>query len=686
MLSWDSRPLLPHEKGLIQCVEWGEKWRPNEPGINVDEKVYWDPAFADQWSDDRVFDAEFIRTLILGREWPIHEKGILISGAFIRGRLDLEEADVHKSVWFSNCYFDSPITMKRCRARTLSLQGCNIPSLMANGAIFDGDVLLRSGFIAQDYVDLLGAKIISQLNCRDSQFNSDDDGIALNCAGISIGSTVFMDEGFQADGAVILRGASIGGQLSCRGGDFKCTDDAALDCDAAVIEQDAFLDDGFKAKGPVLMRRARIAGQLSLDNAKLFTKNGIALDCTSAQIGSSVFLRDGFAAEGTIDFTRAHITGQLNARSAKLTTPGAITLDCDSIRVDGDVFLDNGFTSRGTVNFRGARIAGNLSCLGGQFINPDGEALVLYGAELEDLLLRDWQDGGRKKAGFLVDGQLDLRGAHVRALYDDKAVLNENTEIVLDGFEFQRFGDGSPTDAQTRLHWLNRQPRAHTRAGAFKPQPWAQLAAVLTSMGQTASAKRILFHREHAELVNGTAGFLTSLLHLPTYILRAPHRVLLWWTAGHGYYPVNALIWALAIIAIGWQTTSIADKLGLMRPANEQVLLSEAYQADGTVPKDYEPLRPLLYSADTFLPGLNLQQRQYWIPRGADDTDVSRAAMKSALSDTPSSISGPLTAPLTTVFDAGFAKYWLLAQRIFGGVLVFIFFGSVLGFFTRNKG
>jgi len=614
----------------------------------------------------------------------VHEKGILISGAFIRGRLDLEEADVHKSVWFSNCYFDSPITMKRCRARTLSLQGCNIPSLMANGAIFDGDVLLRNGFQAQDCVDLLGAKIISQLNCRDGSFRSGD-GVSLNCAGITVGSTVFLDEGFQADGAVILRGATIGGQLSCRKGKFSCTDDAALDCDATVIAQDVFFDDGFTSTGPILMRRARISGQLSCDGATMSSPDGPVLDCTSADIGSSAFFRDDFTADGCVDFTRAHVVGQLNCRSARLNNRAGTTLDCDSSHIEGDVFLDGGFASYGIVNFRGARIKGNLSCLGGTFDNPNENALVLYGAELDDLLLRDWNEKKRKKIAFHANGKLDLRGARVRALYDDRAVLNENTEIILDGFEYQRFGDGSPTDAMTRLHWLNRQPRAHTRAGAFKPQPWVQLASVLASMGQTASAKRILFHREHAELVNGTAGFFTSLLHLPTYILRAPHRVLLWWTAGHGYYPVNALLWAAVIIFIGWQTTKLADDVGIMRPANEQVLLSESYQTSGAVPKDYEPLRPLLYSADTFLVGLNLQQRQYWIARGGDEFHLTAAQVRQVMTFTPSGLRDPLAELLAALYNSGFAKYWLIAQRILGGLLMFIFLGAVLGFFSRSR-
>jgi hypothetical protein len=76
----------------------------------------------------------------------------------------------------------------------------------------------------------------------------------------------------------------------------------------------------------------------------------------------------------------------------------------------------------------------------------------------------------------------------VGAIWDDEPSWPGQGSLDLDGFVYGGFF-GGPTDAPTRLRWLDRQ-------GQFKPQPYRQLAKVLRELGDDEGAKRVLLERE----------------------------------------------------------------------------------------------------------------------------------------------------------------------------------------------
>jgi hypothetical protein len=63
-----------------------------------------------------------------------------------------------------------------------------------------------------------------------------------------------------------------------------------------------------------------------------------------------------------------------------------------------------------------------------------------------------------------------------------------------------------------------------------------------------------------------------------------------------------------------------------MRPASEHVIVEESYQRTGQIPRDYEPLKPLLYSADILLPIVDIGREKFWLPRdpGEQAPDAAR--------------------------------------------------------------
>jgi hypothetical protein len=95
--------------------------------------------------------------------------------------------------------------------------------------------------------------------------------------------------------------------------------------------------------------------------------------------------------------------------------------------------------------------------------------------------------------------------------------------------------------------------------------------------------------------------------------------------AGHGYKSYYAIYWALAVWLVGGMIFSVAERLSQMRPASEHVLVDESYRRTGEIPKDYEPLKPFLYSADILLPVVDIGQERFWLPRDAGERPANAA-------------------------------------------------------------
>src|SRR5262249_20355546 len=134
--------------------------------------------------------------------------------------------------------------------------------------------------------------------------------------------------------------------------------------------------------------------------------------------------------------------------------------------------------------FQNADIGGNLLCSQGSFKNAGGDALSCDGARVTGgVYLRD---------GFRAEGTVDLSSAYAQDLADDDVARGKAgaTRLVLDGFTYERLSRGAPTDAKTRTAWLRRQRPDHLSTD-FRPQPFEQLAKVLTAMGHDGDARRI---------------------------------------------------------------------------------------------------------------------------------------------------------------------------------------------------
>ncbi|MBX5472417.1 MAG: hypothetical protein IRZ23_08150 [Acetobacteraceae bacterium] len=137
--------------------------------------------------------AEFLRFLALGgdADAPVHEKGIIVQGAWITGTLDLSDTEIGRALIFRNCRFAAAPRLYDANVRGfLSWEGCALPGLKADRLQCRSGLYLRGGFEAEGEVRLRGAKIGGNLDCSESKFENAN-GFAVNAEGMFV-SGVFI--------------------------------------------------------------------------------------------------------------------------------------------------------------------------------------------------------------------------------------------------------------------------------------------------------------------------------------------------------------------------------------------------------------------------------------------------------------------------------------------------------------
>jgi hypothetical protein len=276
------------------------------------------------------------------------------------------------------------------------------------------------------------------------------------------------------------------------------------------------LDLSFATVRPFLLKNCHIPGGIRGHDATYSTiglpgcQAGVLPECQTislfldrAVVKGDMFLRHGFRAKGEVRLLGARIGGQLNCSSGAFHNQNECALNGDGMRVEGNVFLcdtrnNKGevlsrFTAEGEVCLAGARIGGQLDCSGGVFHNPGKRALTLQSVRVEQSFILRRAD---------IRGALNLNAAHVHDLCDApdswpvQSITDEKGKewpchIFLDGFTYDRIMWGAPTDAETRLEWLERQPPEDRGEGGLRPQPWRQLIAVLRDMGHDEAAREV---------------------------------------------------------------------------------------------------------------------------------------------------------------------------------------------------
>jgi hypothetical protein len=547
-------------------------------------------------------------------------------------------------------------------------------ALIAGGITVRGRAFLHQGFQAEGAVLLIGATISGDLDCHEGVFHNPGK-IALQADGITVKGRTFLRQGFQADGAVSLISATIAVNLDCGGGVFLNANGNALDASWAHVDGPVFLHQGFHAEGEVALVGATVAGFLNCDNGTFHNPGKAALLATGIKIGSVALLRNrtrsdkGFRAEGAVSLVTATIAGDLDCTGGTFHNPDKIALDASGIHIGGRTFLRQGFHAEGEVRLVTATIASDLDCTGGELSNPGKAALQAYRVNIDGsvFLCNNFRaNGWVRLGGGNIGGDLnfyeaqsgemlfDLAGAKVSRLIDDRDSWLKLREFELDGFVYTTLAD-SPTDAKSRLDWLEQQPHK-----PFRPQPYQQLAKALRERGQEADAKRVLIAKERARRKRGNLG-----------------RAAWCWngflglTMAHGYRPQQLLLGAVGFVLLGgW----------LFGGGYQAGTIIRAKAVEAATP--YPTFNRWMYSLDTLVPIINFGQKDYWRPR--DPEAISSVPQPSRLALAGEATSLPAARPAAWVISSRFLRTYRWIYIGVGWLLITLGVAGVTGLVRKE--
>jgi hypothetical protein len=217
--------------------------------------------------------AALIRLLLLrdDDDYPLHEKGLQIVGAWIPDQLDLEGCHLSGDLLLGRCRFSKVPNFRAAQVGDLFLSESVMPGLIADRIVARGDLFLRS-VDAFGEVRLIGAKFGGNLDCdgaklRANSVNHSTPGCALAADNLRVAGNVFLRSA-EANGAVRLLGAVLGGDLDCTGATFRTATGAQDRFPAALAL------DGIRVTGRLLLRGgARVIGLLDMSTASLGSLN-----------------------------------------------------------------------------------------------------------------------------------------------------------------------------------------------------------------------------------------------------------------------------------------------------------------------------------------------------------------------------------------------------------------------------
>jgi hypothetical protein len=436
-----------------------------------------------------------------------------------------------------------------------------IDAVLSNpgGNAFSGETLhVAAGMVcnrmqATGEFSLAGARLTTVLSFSAATLSNPGED-AFVATRMAVDGNVHFDEGFSATGAVRLIGAHIHGQLSLVDAVFSNAGGIALLADRMVVDIDMYANRS-QFNGELHMIGAHIAADLVFEGAEL-VNDGDALTAEGVTVGRNLNCGAGFSCTGEASFSGASIGHQLVLRGATLHNPGKCALRASHLTVGEDIFADEDTRVHGTLELSPCRVAGMIA-----LATENIEGTVNLAQSRADVLSLT----GRPR------GEILLTDATVRVLHHDPADWPKTGGLDLQGLSYTSL---QPLDLPVGqwLTWL----RQGLPEG-YRPQPYAQLATMLRSVGNDRDSRVVLLarqrhRRKHLPLWSKPWGWLQDL------------------AVGYGYVPWRAAGWLGVLWLAGWLY------FRTQQPLPQPPAASTDYQ-------------PALYALDLLLPVLSIGQK-----------------------------------------------------------------------------
>lgn len=415
----------------------------------------------DDYTDEQRVRGEVLAALLRGAvaAEPGATAAIRLEGAYITGRLDLEDAEAGHPLVANRCCFEELLLLRDASSRLVSLNCSVVPLFNAARATIRGPLLLTDCVLGA--VEIPDATIAGRVNLRGSRIVGTNDRASLDADEARVERSLLGPR--ICRGLISLNGAHIGGDLDLDGcriiGEFvgaeelaeaeaDPTESAAQSAGArsALVAGNVTVGrhlrlgglehGGFEAYGEVSLDGATVHGSVVIDGALLENPHGVALAAPGLTVQRS-FSAGGYTdPQGRVQFLRcrgqvllngASVGGSMNLVGATLagSDPGSYVLTAANLSVGRNLALFAGydgdrpvqpFTAVGGVFLDGATVGGSLDVFGAVFDHGEAASRVAFNADNigvgQDMTMSPAVEA-TGTVPLRVVGELSLRGATI---------------------------------------------------------------------------------------------------------------------------------------------------------------------------------------------------------------------------------------------------------------------------------
>lgn len=296
-----------------------------------------------------------------------------------------------------------------------------------------------------------------------------------------------------------------------------------------------------------------------------------------ANIGESLVAKGCVVHNGMLSCPMANIDGNIDLHNATLGQKKQLAksinagvrapqvLYCGGAAVKGSLHMKNGFTAHGEVNLSDMVVENSIELFAGEVIHQAGNP----------------NPGVRIFAMNLESAQAKTFAFDVRMLPKFQSNFN------LNGFVYSRLPEeNTDIEGGDCASLIERAFRPK-----FTPQPYKQLADVLEHSGFEGRASEI---REQMQIDMNASDWPDK----PGWLWRRSGRII-----GYGHDALRAIYYALAEFVVGLFVFGFAW--------HQKKIVAQSNPEFGAEPKFNLPV----YSLDTFVPLIDLQQNKYFMPK-----------------------------------------------------------------------
>lgn len=550
--------------------------------------------------------------------------------------LHLANININFSLIFEVCHFNCFVNLTQAKLKDLIIKQSYIDgkkeiksekrtaSLMAYGIDIQGNLTLGNNLITRSNIVFCNSVIQGYLSCKDINIIEESE--------------------------IVYFGSDILSKKSERNFTIYPT----LDFSSSIIELFANLTRLFlyEQAGIISFKESIIKSYFLINDCRLKNEKDSSLKLRGIHVDETIGL-DQIDIIGAIDLSFAKIKniaikGNIKSGNIKYSKlPQKYAMVAEDINVAESIELIN-LKTTGLLSISNASIGRSIEFSSGCIIkNDDNNNHDYVTFELsctnvkqdlivnEDTQLEGFMNFNRSK----VEGTFSLLNNNsknrISLVYTDVGILKIDTDsfpkhekLFLDHFSYDSihpYTFGVINNQFLIENFLRAQYNGELLV-PFSPQPYEQLAEVLINSGREEEATKVLIAKQGDLRQFGNLGCWRTLVN-----------IVLAGTIRHGYRPYVALIWSAGFIVLGTVVFEYGKQQNLMFPTKanphvtiqQQKKIKESFNTSDFVPYvdiqqsqesdaakfDYSEFVPLVYSIDSFIPIVDLNQKAYWIPK-----------------------------------------------------------------------